>query len=244
MRQRPGGDGRPGPRVQGSTRGGAGQSPGGGSSHLASLLPRPSEDDLTPAQARLPRVSSTPGAARTGAPRVLHGVLSARTEPTLRACEASPSPLPAGGPAAFAGKPRCRRKGGAPAPAPFPAVPSPDRDPSPPAAPGSQPASRLHCSLQAARASGPRPGWKLLLAPSPPRTSTHPPPAPLASPSVATSNKPLAGGVLETPKGSGSLAARPIPHHATALSTQDRHGPWAPAAEQRGRQANRGTKLR
>lgn len=104
--------------AQGSTGGGASQSPGGGSSHLASLLPRPSEDDLTPAQAWLPCVSSTPGAARTGGPGVLHGVLSARTEPTLRACEASPSPLPAGGPATFAGKPRCRQRGGAPAPAP------------------------------------------------------------------------------------------------------------------------------
>lgn len=134
---------------------------------------------------------------------------------------------------------------GSPAAKPFPAVPNPDRDPSPPVAPRSLPASHLHCSLQAARAPGPRPGWKLLLAPSPPCTSTHPPPAPRASLSVATSAEPLAGGVLETPKGSGNLAARPIPHHTTALPTQDRHGTLgAGCPAERGRQANRYTKLR
>lgn len=46
----------------------------------ASLLPRPSEFDLTPAQARPPPCSSIPGAVRTGAPGLLRGDLSAGTE--------------------------------------------------------------------------------------------------------------------------------------------------------------------
>lgn len=53
---------------------------GPGSPYPASLLPRPSEFDLTPAQARPAPCSSTPEAVRTGASGLLRGDRSAGTE--------------------------------------------------------------------------------------------------------------------------------------------------------------------
>lgn len=66
-------------------------------SHLASLLPRPPEFDLTLAQARPLLVASTPVAARTGAPGTLHGPCLQGQSPLLRAQEANAAPLPARG---------------------------------------------------------------------------------------------------------------------------------------------------
>lgn len=85
------------------------------------------------------------------------------------------------------------------------------------------------------QSSRPQAGWKLLLAPSPPRTPTHSPPAPRASCVRCHFCQGFGRGCPGNPERQWkSCPACPIPPMAQPCQPRTGMGPWAPGARRRG----------